>query len=38
MDYYLGDHPLIICSEIENQQRMQVYQYTENPAKLREKT
>lgn len=29
MDYYLGDHPLVICSEIENQQRMQVYQYTD---------
>ena len=32
MDHYVGDQPLVICSEIENSQRMQVYQYLESPG------
>jgi hypothetical protein len=31
MDYYIEDQPLIICSEIENQQRMQLYQFGKDP-------
>lgn len=27
MDYYIEDQPLVICSEIENKQRMQLYLY-----------